>query len=75
MVAVLEQVQCKLRVPFSVLFTILMVYSRYIKNFEAINEVHVCVDAMDGPQIVPVSVNLESADIYLDGPGCIHGRP
>jgi hypothetical protein len=54
-----------------------MVYSRYSKNFEAIDEVHVCVDAMDGPRIVPVSVNLDvsSADIHPDGPGCIHGRP
>jgi hypothetical protein len=54
-----------------------MVYSRYSKNFKAINEVCVCVDAMDGPQIVPVSMNLDvsSTDIYPDGPGCIHGRP
>ena len=37
----------------------------------------ICVDAMDGPWIVPVSMNLgvSSMDIYLDGPRCIHGRP
>jgi hypothetical protein len=45
--------------------------------FEAIDEVYVCVDAMDGPRIVSVSMNFDvsSTDIYPDGPGCIHGRP
>ena len=49
----------------------------YSENFEAIEAAHVGVDATDGPRIASVStyLDLSSADIYPDGPRCIHGRP
>jgi len=52
-------------------------YSVCTKKIEPIDEVVMCMDVMDDPRMTPISMTFgtSSADIHLDGPGCIHVMP